>query len=73
MLASVSHLDEAMRIAEHLRAALADLPIVPVGTVSASFGVTLLAANETQEQALERADRALYAAKNQGRNRVIAG
>lgn len=39
--------------------------------ITASFGVTLLDPDATVEQAIERADKALYAAKAAGRNRVM--
>jgi diguanylate cyclase (GGDEF)-like protein len=67
-------LDEAGRIAEKLRQAVADRPIAvqaagPLST-SISIGVSQFADAETPEQAIERADAALYAAKAGGRNRV---
>jgi diguanylate cyclase (GGDEF)-like protein len=39
--------------------------------VTASFGVAQLEPEETVEQVLDRADRAMYGAKNAGRNRVV--
>jgi diguanylate cyclase len=43
-----------------------------VGTVTASFGVAQLRADESASDLLQRADERLYEAKVQGRNRVIA-
>jgi len=43
----------------------------PGGAISASFGVALLKQGEQVESWLERADSALYAAKEAGRNRVV--
>ena len=40
--------------------------------MTASFGVTLVVAADDLENALERADLAVYRAKHEGRNRVIA-
>jgi diguanylate cyclase (GGDEF)-like protein len=40
-------------------------------SVTASFGLTLLDPDVTVEQSIERADKALYAAKVAGRNRVV--
>jgi diguanylate cyclase len=44
----------------------------PLGRITLSAGVTVSHAGETADLIIDRADRALYAAKNQGRNRVIA-
>ena len=46
---------------------------VTLGQVTLSAGVVALAAGETLEDALARADRLLYAAKADGRDRVCAG
>ena len=54
----------ARRLVDRLRAA------VP-GDVTASAGITVLGRDEDLGAALARADRALYAAKRSGRNRVI--
>lgn len=61
---------DAAIVAEKLRAAVAahDFPIV--GSKTASFGVAELAAGESLDHAVERADSALYRAKENGRNRV---
>lgn len=41
--------------------------------ITFSAGVAQLAMEETQEQALKRADEAMYLAKRSGKNRVVAG
>lgn len=64
----------ALLVAERLRASLADHPLQWEGRswpLSASFGVSTLASADAQpQQALMRADAALYRAKALGRNRV---
>jgi diguanylate cyclase (GGDEF)-like protein len=65
----------AAACAERIRAAVAAsaFPGVPEGTaVRASIGVAAYRAGETPEALLARADQALYQAKAQGRNRVVA-
>jgi diguanylate cyclase (GGDEF)-like protein len=60
----IEHAAEKLRlsIAEH------DFPIV--GTATASFGATLARPGESMNTLVARADSALYAAKESGRNRV---
>lgn len=56
----------ASEIAERLRVAIEELGF------TASFGVATLAEDRTPQTLVERADRALYAAKRAGRNRVYS-
>lgn len=67
----------AVLVAERLRALIAGAPVpaagaVPEIAVTLSFGVAGSAAGDTTDTLLQRADRALYAAKAAGRNRVVA-
>lgn len=67
---------EAVAVAERIRVNIADTVVV-VGNatvrVTSSFGVaTFDPATDTLDHALSRADRALYAAKLAGRDRVLA-
>lgn len=45
---------------------------VPIGSVTASFGIAEIASNDDYVSFIERADRQLYIAKQNGRNRVEA-
>lgn len=65
-------LEAATRMMLALRGTPLCLPDEPVA-LTASFGVVVLAADESQEQLLRRADAAMYAAKRLGRNRVELG
>jgi diguanylate cyclase (GGDEF)-like protein len=61
----------SLDVAERIRTGLEKLrfPHLPVA-ITASFGVTTLLENDSSELLLERVDKALYLAKNSGRNRV---
>lgn len=67
--------ESTMDIAERVRASVAESPVrVSSGELLActiSIGVARARADESIEQLIERADRALYQAKTGGRNRVI--
>ncbi len=72
------HKEKAYAIAERLRSVTADKPFkcnVPEGAldITTSIGGTILESGDssTPEQALEKADKALYEAKNSGRNCVV--
>jgi diguanylate cyclase (GGDEF)-like protein len=68
--------DDGVTACERLRKAIADDPILlPDGTplnVTASFGTAQWAPGEDPEALVARADKALYAAKESGRNRVVS-
>lgn len=61
---------EAVAVAEKLRAAFAQHPIPGVGAVTASFGVATYRPDETLDSWISRTDGALYEAKSGGRNTV---
>ena len=63
--------EAALAIAEAVRAKIAGVPFDHVGAVSASFGVAEWNGSEEARALINRADRALYAAKEAGRNRVV--
>lgn len=67
-------LEQALVVAERIRAALAGTLIEPLPTsVTASCGVAEFAPGEQADALLRRVDKALYEAKQSGRNRVVAG
>lgn len=67
----------AIVVAERLRVAVADEPFILQGRadklpITISVGIAMAGeGSDTQDTLLKRADRALYAAKNAGRNRTI--
>ncbi|PVZ13698.1 MULTISPECIES: diguanylate cyclase [unclassified Pseudomonas] len=61
---------QAQALAEDLRQALERAPVDGVGVVTGSFGVASWQAGEGGDALLQRADAAVYAAKQKGRNRV---
>ena len=63
----------ATRRAEEIRVELTELPMMAIGgkSVTSSFGVTELQSGDSPETMLRRADRALYQAKENGRNTVV--
>ena len=75
MLMPQTGTDEAERVAERLRATIESTAGKSVrGTqgvqVTASFGISEFDNHETYEELIKDADRALYVAKDEGRNRV---
>ena len=65
-----------LKLLENLRASIEACPFHFKGepvTITISMGMTALRPGEQSDQALKRADQALYRAKNAGRNRVETG
>lgn len=65
-------LDTAMTIAETLRASVAKISIAGLPRFTVSIGVARHEQNESIDELFKRVDDALYKAKNDGRNRVLA-
>lgn len=78
-LLPASTVDAACATAERIRAAVEATPLRPAEGkepalhITLSFGVTSVAGQEDLQAAITRADRALYASKHGGRNRVSKG
>ncbi|MBB5375676.1 diguanylate cyclase (GGDEF)-like protein [Deinococcus metalli] len=70
ILAVQIDLPYALALTERLRVALERHVMPGAGHITASFGVAAYRDDETSEQLIARADAALYAAKNAGKNRV---
>ncbi|WP_340123034.1 diguanylate cyclase [Methylobacter svalbardensis] len=70
--------NKAMEIAEKIRSSLAQNPLKrknskeSIGKVTLSIGVSGFKINDSIESLIERADKAMYRAKNNGRNQVMA-
>lgn len=64
--------DDAMTVAARIVTQLADRQVAPgVVPLSLSFGIVQLNDGESLDEALRRADQALYEAKRQGRSRAV--
>lgn len=64
-------IEQTYLIAEKIRELIANHKFTQNITITASMGVATLHANETLEQLFNNADKALYQAKNEGRNKAI--
>lgn len=73
LLICVKSTKESAKVAEILRKKIANLEFEEIEQVTCSFGAIVI--NEMQETStnIERVDRALYQAKETGRNRVVIG
>lgn len=66
-------LDNSISIAEKIRTTINEYSFSKIGNITASFGVSRVDPNSTSNmESLYQVDKALYQAKNQGRNRVVA-
>ena len=70
ILLPTASLEQAEILAEKLRVYIQNLEIDTIGSVTASFGVSLVVKGDSMNDAIGRADKALYLAKKSGRNCV---
>ncbi|OHD85198.1 MAG: hypothetical protein A3I60_02960 [Sulfuricurvum sp. RIFCSPLOWO2_02_FULL_43_45] len=59
-----------MKIAEQIRKRIDEHPFKTITHLTCSFGLTLVQPGETLEMVMDRADKALYCAKEEGKNSV---
>lgn len=71
ILLESTSLENAARMAEKLRKTIMEHDFPEVKSLTCSFGVSTYSAEEKGEDFINRADSALYKAKESGRNRVI--
>jgi diguanylate cyclase (GGDEF)-like protein len=70
IIASQTDKDSIIKFAEHIRSIIEDYNFATVNHITASFGATLYKKDQTIEETIARADKALYASKHNGRNKV---
>lgn len=74
MILPGTHLDDATHFSDRIRAAIAEIGFHFRGSpvsITASSGITALVPDDTAGAAFDRADKALYRAKQAGRNRCV--
>lgn len=64
--------EAAVALAERIRLSIEEYPERATPSVTASFGVARLQCGDNEDAFIRRADDALYQAKREGRNRVVA-
>lgn len=66
-----THLKEAIQLSEELRITINSHDFYLVDPITASFGVSIYSEDDSIEDSIQKADKALYCAKNRGRNTVV--
>ena len=72
ILSESSSSQKAFKLASRLRKELSEYAFPMVGEVTCSFGVTEFKMGDTPSLLFERVDKALYQAKDNGRNQVVS-
>ena len=72
VIAPETEAGDLRNLALRLQSAIERLDIHPVSQVTASFGVTMMRDTDSLSSLLQRADKAMYKAKGQGGNVVVA-
>ena len=67
----IDDIEKALQRVDAIRKTIAIYPFDTIGHLTASFGVAWREENDDLDTLLQRADKALYKAKNNGKNRVI--
>ena len=70
VLMKVNCIDSLEKATEHIRQSIENYHFEEVDNITASFGITLYIQKEEIIDTLERIDKALYKAKDNGRNQV---
>jgi diguanylate cyclase (GGDEF)-like protein len=68
LLLPATDLAQALKIAENIRINIQNTVIDRVGSVTVSLGVSEVVESDTMNDVVQRADEALYLAKDSGRN-----
>ena len=64
--------EKTILLAEKLRVAIENFNFKTIGTQTCSFGVSeFLLSDTSKDEMIKRADKALYKAKNSGKNKVV--
>ena len=71
LLLKINSIDNAKKVLENIRKTIAQTSFEKVEHITCSIGATVYKENETIEDSFKRADKALYEAKNSGRNKVV--
>lgn len=70
LVAEEISLEKSIKVAEHLCSSIEQHQFETIGQLTCSFGITLYKNADTLSQMISRADKALYDAKNSGRNKI---